>query len=166
MGKKFAGGPSNVFVKAVFLNAAIGVFLLAAAAWAQAFAFEIGSPVAAQDFRLKSAAFAFRTAGCADPEKAEIIANAEGVVDGARRTIPLKVNLAASRPGVYAVMQTWTGGRWVVVLKGSCGAMQAGAVIPIGPRGFVREDSKFFARPATAAEIEAALKAFPEGGYK
>jgi hypothetical protein len=53
-----------------------------------------------------------------------------------------------------------------VNLKGACGAANAGALVPIGANGFVREASKFFTRPATAAEIEAALKSFPEGGYK
>ena len=159
-GKKIEGRASNVAVKAV-----IGVSLMTAAAWAQTFAFEIGGPVAAQDFRLKSAAFVFRTTGCADPAKAEVTAMAEGVADGARRTMPLKVT-PSSRPGVYAVLPQWDAGRWVVVLKGACGTMLAGAVIPVGLHGFAREESKFFAHPATAAEIEAALKAFPEGGYK
>jgi hypothetical protein len=53
-----------------------------------------------------------------------------------------------------------------VILKGSCGNLQAGAVIPVGPSGFVRDASRFYTHPPTAAEIEAAMKAFPEGGYK
>lgn len=133
--------------------------------WAQAFTFEIASPVAAQDFKSKSAAFVFRTTGCNGPEKAEVSATAEGLVDGARRTLPLQI-AQSSKPGVYALFQQWGGGRWVIVLTGSCGDAQAGAVVPAGPRGFVREDSKFFTHPATKAEIEAALKAIPEGGYK
>lgn len=134
-------------------------------AWAQAFTFEIASPVAAQDFKSKTAAFVFRTAGCAEPEKAEISAAAEGIVDGKRLASSLKVN-PSSKPGVYAVFQPFDGGHWVVVLKGSCGSARAGAIVPVGPHGFVREDSKFFTHPPTAAEIDAALKAFPEGGYK
>jgi len=74
--------------------------------------------------------------------------------------------VSSSKPGVYAVFQQWDAGRWIVILKGSCGTVQAGAVIPVGARGFVREASKFFTHPATAAEIDAALKALPEGGYK
>jgi hypothetical protein len=136
-----------------------------ALAWAQAFTFEIGSPVAAQDFRTKSASFVFRTTGCGEPEKPELSATAEGLVDGARRSITLKI-VSSAKPGVYAVFQQWDAGRWVVILKGSCGTAQAGAVIPVGARGFVREASKFLTHPATAAEIDAALKALPEGGYK
>jgi hypothetical protein len=136
-----------------------------ASALAQTFAFEVGSPVAAQDFRFKSAAFVFRTTGCAEPEKAEISANAEGIVDGARRSIALKP-VASAKPGVYAVVQQWTTGHWAVVLKGTCGASQAGAIIPVGQSGLVREAAKFFTRPVAPAEVETALKAFPEGGYK
>jgi hypothetical protein len=138
---------------------------LPALVWAQAFTFEIGSPVAAQDFRTKSASFVFRTTGCTEPEKADVSATAEGFVDGARRSLTLKI-VTSSKPGVYAVFQQWDAGRWIVVLKGLCGSGQAGAVIPVGPHGFVREASKFFTHPATAAEIDAGLKALPEGGYK
>ncbi|HEY2123887.1 MAG TPA: hypothetical protein VGG94_00365 [Chthoniobacterales bacterium] len=74
--------------------------------------------------------------------------------------------MASSKPGVYAVLQQWDAGQWIVILKGSCGEAQAGAIIPVGPHGFVREASKFYAHPPTAAEIEAAMKAIPVGGYK
>ena len=72
-----------------------------------------------------------------------------------------------SKPGVYAVYQNWPSeGAWLVSLKGTCADANAGAVIPIGPRGFIRESSKFFPRPATDAEIEKSLKALTEGGNK
>ena len=137
---------------------------VASLALAEGFTFTIASPVASQDFRSKTAAFVFRTEGCADPAKSQISGTAEGIVKGARRSVPLKVD-AMSRPGVYAVYQTWSAeGEWVVNLKGTCTSENAGSVIPIGPKGFVRESSKFFPRPATAAEIEAALKALTHGG--
>jgi hypothetical protein len=53
-----------------------------------------------------------------------------------------------------------------VILKGSCGDAQAGAIIPVGRSGFVREASKYYTHPPNAAEIEAVMKALPEGGYK
>jgi hypothetical protein len=136
-----------------------------ALALAQTFSFEIGSPVASQDFRFKTAAFVFRTAGCAESEKHEVDAKAEGIVEGARRSMPLKV-VPSSKPGVYGVQKQWDTGRWVVILSGSCGNARAGAIVPVGPSGFVRDASKFFTHPPTAAEIEAALQSFPEGGNK
>jgi hypothetical protein len=139
---------------------------LAALALADGFTFEIGSPVASQDFRTKSAAFVFRTQGCADPAKSRIEGTAEGLVKGVRQSLALKVT-ALSRPGVYAVEQNWPPeGAWLVSLKGVCAGANAGAIVPIGRNGFIRESAKFFSRPATAAEIDASLKGLTakEGG--
>jgi hypothetical protein len=148
------------------LRLGIAVCAVVALALGQGFTFTIGNPVASQDFQAKSAAFVFRTEGCADPAKSQIGGTAEGVVKGARRSISLKV-VATSRPGVYAVYQNWPGeGDWVVNLKGTCANASAGAVVPIGPKGFVRESAKFFPRAATDAEIETSLKAIAQGGSK
>src|ERR1700727_3007412 len=98
------------------------------AAWAHpvGFTFTIGNPVASQDFHFKTAAFVFRTESCADPAKAQIIATAEGMVKGARQSVALKV-MASSKPGVYAVNQSWPAeGDWVVSLRGTCGSASAG----------------------------------------
>jgi hypothetical protein len=138
----------------------------AALALAEGFTFTIGSPVAAQDFHSKAAAFVFRTEGCAEPAKAQIDGTAEGLVKGERRSVALKV-MAMSKPGVYAVYHTWPAeGDWVVSLKGACGSAVAGAIVPIGPKGFIRESAKFFPRPSTGAEIDSSLKALAEGGNK
>ena len=142
------------------------LFTVAAMALGQGFTFAIGGPVAAQDFQVKTAVFALRTEGCADPAAAQIGGTAEGVVNGGRQSLPLKV-MKASKPGVYAVFQNWPHeGNWVVNLKGTCGAEVAGAVVPIGANGFIRESAKFFARPATNAEISDSLKALAKGGNK
>ena len=144
----------------------IAAWAMAALALAEGFTFKLGSPVASQDFQAKAAAFVFRTEGCADAAKAEISATSEGLVNGARRSVTLKL-APVSTPGVYAVYQNWpVGGAWVVTLKGACADANAGAIIPIGPKGFIRESSKFFPRPATDAEIEASLKALTQGGSK
>ncbi len=135
-------------------------------AMAEGFAFTIGSPVAAQDFNFKAAAFVFRTEGCADPTKSQISATAEGFVKGVRRSIVLKV-VPAAKPGIYAVQQSWPAeGQWVVNLKGTCANLSADAIVTMGPKGFIRESSKFFSRPATDSEIETSLAALPQGGNK
>jgi hypothetical protein len=139
---------------------------IAVLARAEEFTFTIGSPVAAQDFRAKVAAFVFRTQGCPDPAKSQIGATAEGLVKGVRRSVALNVQ-AMSKPGVYAVYQTWPAeGQWVVSLKGTCGEANAGAIVPIGPKGFIRESAKFFPRAATQVEIEASLKALSQSENK
>src|SRR5690242_11807230 len=97
----------------------------------EGFTFTLGSPVAAQDFRFKTAAFVFRTEGCAEPEKPEITATAEGVVEGVRRSVAVRV-MTTTKPGVFAVTQTWPSeGKWLVNLKGICGGQSAGALVPM-----------------------------------
>jgi len=145
-----------------------GIAACAAAALvlAEGFTITVGSPVASQDYQAKGAAFVFRTQGCAEPVKSQISGTAEGLVKGARRSVVLKV-VAMTKPGVYAVYQNWPAeGEWVVNLKGTCVDASAGAIVPIGPKGFIRESSKFFPRPATNAEIEASLKGVAKGESK
>jgi hypothetical protein len=148
------------------LRLGIAAFAAAALALAEGFMFRIGSPVASQDFQSKTAAFVFRTEGCADPAKSQIGGTAEGFVKGERRSVALKV-IATSKPGVYAVYHNWpVDGAWVVNLKGTCANASAGAIVPFGAKGFIRESSKFFPRPATDAEVDNSLKALSQGGSK
>ena len=148
------------------LRFAVVVTVLSASLFAEGFTFTLGSPVAAQDFRAKGAAFVIRTEGCADPAKPEVSATAEGVVKGSRKSLKLTV-APMSKPGIYAVYQGWPPeGDWVVNLNGTCAEAKAGALVPIGPKGFIRESSKFFPRPATDAEIETSLRALTTGGKK
>jgi hypothetical protein len=140
--------------------------VMAASLFAEEFAFTIGNPVASQDFRAKGAAFVIRTDGCADPAKSQISATAEGLLKGTRKSVPLQV-AAMAKPGIYAVFEGWPAeGDWIVNLKGKCADKTAGALVPIGPKGFIRESAKFFSRPATDAEIETSLKALTQGGKK
>jgi len=148
------------------LRFAIAACAAAALVLAEGFTFSVGSPVASQDYQAKGAAFVFRTQGCAEPAKPKISGTAEGLVKGERRSVALKV-VALTKPGVYAVYQNWpVEGEWVVNLKGTCAEASAGAIVPIGPKGFIRESSKFFPRPATKAEIETSLKEIANGESK
>jgi hypothetical protein len=139
---------------------------VAALLLADGFTFTIGSPVAAEDYQVKAAAFVFRTDGCVEKVKPQVDGTAEGLVHGMRRSVALKI-VATAKPGVYAVIQTWPQeGQWVVSLKGTCAGVSAGALVPVGSSGFIRESSKFFSHPPAEAEIEAALKGISEGGAK
>ena len=120
-----------------------------------------GAPVTATKVA-KDALFAVRTEGCADPAKAQITGTAEGLVNGARQSLAL--HLIPAAPGVYVVSREWvTPGVWVVNLNGVCAGAKAGALVPIGPNGFLRESSKFFPRSTTEAELEATLKSLSGG---
>ena len=130
------------------LRLGLGICVGAVLAAAQSFTFTIGSPVAAPGAMTKNALFVFRTDGCADPAKAQVSGSAEGLVNGERRSVPLSLR-PATQPGVYAVPRNWPPeGQWVVNLKGTCDGAAAGAIVPVGPNGFIRESSKFFPRPA------------------
>jgi hypothetical protein len=133
---------------------------------AQGFSFVVGNPVASQDFRFKTAAFVFRTEGCPGPAMPQISASAEGIVAGQRRSIALRV-ISGTKPGVYAVTQNWPAeGQWVVNLKGACANASAGALVAVGPHGFIRESTKFFAHAPTDSEIEMAFKKSSQGDRK
>lgn len=132
-------------------------------ALADGFTFILASPVASQQFQFKAATFVFRTEGC-DSATPQISATAEGLVKGERKSIELKV-ASGAKPGIYAVFQNWPPeGQWLVNLKGACGNVTAGAIVPVGPKGFIRESSKILPRPATDSEIETALRT--QGGRK
>jgi hypothetical protein len=123
----------------------------------------IGNPVAAQNFRAKTSAFVLRTKGCADAASVTVSGAAEGLIAGARRTVRLAHIGLMQAPDVHAVFREWPAeGVWVVNLTGRCGAATAAALVPVGPKGFIRELAQHFSRPATDAEVEASLKALAE----
>jgi hypothetical protein len=103
---------------------------LSVSAFAADFTLAIGNPVAAslpgtensptQVRKVKDAAFAVRTESCAEPAKAQITGIAEGLVNGARQSVSLRL-IAAADPGVYLVSREWPSqGQWVVNLSGVC----------------------------------------------
>lgn len=123
------------------------------------FAIGIANSVAGKSFQAKSAVMVARPDGCADPANARMEGTAEGLINGSRRSIPLKL-VPLDTPGVVAVNKEWPAeGLWVVKLTGTCKSAKAGVVVPFGPKGFLRESSKFFSRAAKDAEVEASLKA-------
>lgn len=139
------------------------ILACAQALLAEEFSLTIGSPVAAGGFQAKAAVFAIRSRGCSEPGKPELTGTVEGLVDNKRRTVPLLHVIAMPTPGVYAVTREWPPeGVWVVNLTGRCDQAAAGALVPIGPKGFLRDSSKFFPRPAAKEEIEASLQSLAE----
>jgi hypothetical protein len=140
--------------------------VLAASAWGAEFSLAIGNPVAValpEGVVKKDVGFGVRAENCADPAKAQITGSAEGMVDGSRRSIPVRV-VAGATPGAFAVSRDWPQqGTWVVNLTAHCGGSTASAIVPIGPNGYVRETTKFFPRAATAAEVESGLKSLTGG---
>jgi len=103
--------------------------------------------------------FAVRMLNCDSSDHARLSGVAEGLVQGERSSAPVSIDAASL--GIYVVSPTGSQPRgvWVVSLRATCGGARAGALVPIGPQGFLREKVKLLPRAATKAEIDAALKA-------
>lgn len=130
-----------------------------------AFRLDIGRAIAGNAPNVKSAVLVVRPLACSDPAAVRITGTAEGIVDGVRRSIPLKLIPIENR-GVHAVSEQWPAGRWVLSLAGTCAGATAGVLVPLGKTGFVRESAKFLPRAATAPEIDASLTALTAGGSR
>lgn len=127
---------------------------------AGSFVLDIGRPSANPEAQAKRAVLVVRSSACTHPEKTSITANAEGMVNGKRKTVSLKL-VPLSGAGVYAVTKQWpAGGRWVVTLY----AANPSYPIPQSAIVSVKGDSvdlasvKRSSHAPTAEEIEAALR--------
>lgn len=144
-----------------FLALLVGASVVLSPAWPLAgamFKLEIGHPIAGGSAGKNKAVLVARPL-CCDPATVRITATAEGIVNGTRRSIPLEVQ-ALSTPGVHAIARQWPDGRWVLNLTGTCAERNAtaSAIVPLTATGFARDKIQFFARAATSAEIESAVR--------
>ena len=151
--------------------AAIVVAVVSGPASAQDFALQVGPPVAAAAgtfVKKDSVLFVVRPGGCGDPAAARITATAEGVVNGSRQSVTLKL-APLSPPGVHAVSRDMPSGWvWVINLVGTCSGRTAGAIVAMaGPKQeYRREGVKLLSHAATRDEIEASLKTLTTGGQR
>lgn len=75
---------------------------------------DVGNPAANPEALSKGAALVMRTMACRFPEKTTITATAEGIVDGKRQTVALKL-IPLSNPGTFAITHEWpSSGTWAV----------------------------------------------------
>src|SRR5204862_1984046 len=68
--------------------------LMASSAWSKDFSLTIGNPVAVaipDGVKKKDAGMAVRVENCADVANAQVTATAEGIVNGARRAVPVRL---------------------------------------------------------------------------
>lgn len=130
-----------------------------AAAGADEFAVNVGPPVAGRG-QTKTTVFVVRPGGCADPAKARFTSTAEGIVNGARQSLPVKLTPLAV-PGVHAVPQAWPKeGVWVVSIAATCDGKSAGAIVKVDATPtFAREGVTLLKHAPTIPEIDQQLKA-------
>jgi hypothetical protein len=148
------------------------VALLSMALSAQAiagtmFRLEIGPPVAAgTDKKVlkdgKKTILAVRAVVCDDLANVHVSGTAEGILNGARQSVPLTLTHVDKAEAVYVVSYQWPeNGSWVLHLRGSCSSPKAEAstLVPMNKGAFIREKTEVLREPASTKQVEAALTA-------
>ncbi len=139
-------------------SVALAVLALAAQVQAGGFWLALGNPDASSEARALHAAVTVKAIGCVGPESnAKITANAIGIVEGKRQTIPLRLT-AMREPGMFAVAKQWPDqGRWIVQFVGRSGTAVTATLAAIGPDGVDRYSKKEMSGEASEAQISAFL---------
>ena len=124
---------------------------------------EISDPAGNAEAVAMKAVLVARTTACHSPEKSVVTATAEGLVNGKRQSIPLKLT-ALSSPGTFAVTEQWPHrGAWVVKLVATnpdYKSYATGAIARVtGGSVDTKSVQNYFRAPA-AQDVKAAL----EGG--
>ena len=97
-----------------FWKSLFALSVLATPLLAGALRLEVASPATHQEALTKHALLVARITACHSPEKTTVTATAEGVVNGMRKSIPLKV-ISLSSPGTFAITREWPEeGTWAV----------------------------------------------------
>lgn len=131
------------------------------------FRLEIGPPIAAgagtpitKQFKNK-VVLAVRPRVCDNLSSVQISGTAEGLVNGARQSLPLELIPVNPAEGIYAVQRQWPeNGHWVLQLNGTCPNPKASAstLVPMNGSTFIREKTQVLREPATRQQLEALLK--------
>lgn len=106
-----------------------------------------------------------KSMGCHQPQDANISAEATGLVNGARKTMKLKMDQTS--PGVYQIAKQWpSDGAWVLTITGQYNGLTSTALVRLGAGGSIptiAEGSdgngavQMLRHRASAEEIDAAI---------
>lgn len=100
----------------VFSKPLFAFFSLVAPLFAGALLLEVGNPASNPEALKNHAILAARITACHSPGETTLTATAEGLVNGMRKSIPLKV-ISLSTAGTFAVTREWPNeGIWVIQL--------------------------------------------------
>ncbi|MFQ5572412.1 MAG: hypothetical protein ACE5G0_22285 [Rhodothermales bacterium] len=150
------------FFKVSWLGAVLLAALCIAAAMPGGFQLRVDVPKDASS----DVVLLVRTYGCNQPAKAKVSGTAEGMVDGKRQSVPLKLKAVAK--GVYSIEQQWADeGTWVLAFTGTYRGRVTSTLVTLGTNGKVAmkktaagqtPDARFFPRKLSAGDIESALQ--------
>ena len=134
------------------------VLALAGQLFAGGFWLQVGNPEASAEARKVNAVVTIKATGCHDPAVARVTATAIGMVDGQRRSIPLKLD-KLSEPGAWALRQQWpTEGKWVIELIGRNDEQFTNTLLAAGPDGVDRLHAKADMQEFKAGDVDAMLR--------
>lgn len=128
--------------------------------FAGALTLEVGNPANNPEAKANHVVLLGRMTACHSPEKTAITASAEGIVDGSRKSIPLKV-IRLSAPGTFGVAREWPEqGVWAIKMIATNPEYKnysAGVLVPFGKDSFQWADVKHYFHAPAAAEIDSIL---------
>ena len=134
------------------------VLALAGQLFAGGFWLQLGNPEASAEARKVNAVVTIKATGCHDPALAKVTATAIGIVDGQRRSIPLKLD-KLSEPGAYALSQQWPKeGRWVIEMVARNDQQFTNTLLTAGPEGVDRLHAKADIKEFKAGDVDALLQ--------
>jgi len=133
-----------------FLSAALAAVMFTIPALAGGFWITLGNPEASSEAKAMNAVLTVMPTGCGNPASANVTATAEGIVDGKRLTVPLKVKALAS-PGLHGIAKQWPAqGKWVLRVVASYEGSQTSVIVPFEGDTALRKSAKFSQGAATS----------------
>ena len=155
----FQIGKGNITVKS-FWKSLVTLCIMAVPLFAGRIALEVGSPGLKPRSASQYVVLVARITACHSPEKTTVLAAAEGVLDGVRQSIPLKV-IPLSTAGTFAVAGEWPQkGNWAVTMIATNPDYKdyaTSVVVPMQNGSAQFSAAKHYFRKPTDAEVFLAL---------
>jgi hypothetical protein len=145
-----------------FVITTITAVLLTVTLHGGGFALRVDPVYTSPEARAKHAVLLAHITSCAAPEKTTVTATAEGIVNGKRATMPLKV-VKLAEPGGFAVVREWPQeGEWVIKLVAThpqFGSYATGILAPVAGAGEASPaTAKIYSHAPTSDDVEGALR--------
>ncbi len=144
-----------------YFAAVIAASFVAAPVFAGALTLQLDNLKGSPEAIAKNAVVAAHITACRSPEKTIVTATAEGIANGKRQTIPLKV-IKLSEPGAFAVTREWPReGAWTVKMIATnpdYANYATGIVVPIREDGAQLSAAKVFYHAPSEDDVNSVLK--------
>ena len=141
-------------------NALLATCIVAVPLFAGALLLEVGNPASNPEALSYHAVLVARITACHSPEKTTVSATAEGVLNGARESIPLKV-ISLSTPGTFAIAREWPQqGTWAIKMVATNPDYKdyaMGVVVPVRNESAHLSAARHYFHTPTDAEVSLAI---------